>query len=215
MYRLFFLIALFFLALFEPIRIKAEGFEGNIRIVCETIFDTTYLNLSIKGDMVRVDEYDNNRHLDISKIINLPEEEAIAISHSRKQYMGIPVTGQSEKVSKPVMGMKTGNYKEIHGYKCYQWRVKDVQRNTEIAYWVAEEKFEFLETLLKFMDNTAYSLRLYASSPDSNEFFPLLTEERTLLRKEKVRISVVEIKEVPVSSQVFEIPKGYNSVSRM
>nr|HPI70115.1 hypothetical protein [Tenuifilaceae bacterium] len=73
MYRLFFLIALFFLALFEPIRIKAEGFEGNIRIVCETIFDTTYLNLSIKGDMVRVDEYDNNRHLDISKIINLPE----------------------------------------------------------------------------------------------------------------------------------------------
>ena len=33
------------------------------------------------------------------------------------------------------------------GYKCYQWRVKNLEENTEISYWVAEDNFMFFEEL--------------------------------------------------------------------
>jgi len=215
MNRIFLLIILSFL-LFNPnTNSIASDFEGNISFVCETVFDTTYITIMVKGDMIRVDEFNKNYQLQASRIINLPKEMAIAISHQQKLYTNITVSPSNGTISNSLNLKKTGNYKEINGYKCYQWRVKDVQRNTEIAYWVAEERFDFFESLLKFLDRTEYSLKIFNNIPGCDRYFPLLTEERTLLRKDKLRIAVVEINETTLNSKIFEIPEGYNAVRHL
>jgi hypothetical protein len=42
----------------------------------------------------------------------------------------------------------------------------------------------------------------------------MLTEERTLLRKDKLRIAVVDIREERLNTSLFEIPKDYKSARR-
>jgi hypothetical protein len=45
-------------------------------------------------------------------------------------------------------------------------------------------------------------------------FIPMITEERTLLRKEKLRIAIVQIDEKDMSSHLFEIPANYKEIRR-
>jgi hypothetical protein len=109
---------------------------------------------------------------------------------------------------------KTENSKQINGQTCYQWRVKDPERNTEIAYWVFEENLDFFATLLQLLNRTEYSLAVFREIPGSIGFFPMLTEERTLLRKEKLKIALVDINEKELNSGIFKIPSGYKAVNR-
>jgi hypothetical protein len=128
---------------FGVLEAKSRGFEGKIEFVRETVFDTSRITIAVKGDMVWIDEFDNQRRVLSSSLINLKEEEIVALSHERKLYAQIPVSPRISTTSNLEVN-KTGNQKEILGKKCHQWRVKDIKRNTEIAYWVYEEQLDFL-----------------------------------------------------------------------
>ncbi len=212
MYRIKSYIILFGLLVFLPSFSFSLSFEGNISFIRESVYDTTYIVIMVKGELVRVDEFDQNRKLLSSQLVNLTNEQVVALSHEKKLYTHIPVAPHKNSSTQPLNINKTGNYKEINGYVCYQWRVKDVKRNTEVAYWVAQERFGFFETLLKLLNRTEHSLRIFSSIPENEGYFPLLTEERTLLRKDKLRIAVVDISEKNLNHSLFEIPQGYKSV---
>ena len=193
---------------------KLRSFEGNINFVRETVFDTTHIAMMVKDNMVRVDEFDSNRKLISCQIINLKEEEVIALSSDKKLYAQVPVTPRIANGTNSIEISKTANHKQINGYTCYQWRVKDVKRNTEIAYWVFEERFDFFESLIQLLNRTEYSLTAFIDIPEKGGFFPMLTEERTLLRKDKLRIAVVDICEKSLQQSLFEIPSDYKSAKR-
>jgi hypothetical protein len=168
----------------------------------------------VKGHMVKVDEVDQRKNILSSQLINLKDEQVFAMSKDQKLFVQVPVSPRSASATNNLEINKTANYKEINGYNCYQWRVKDKGRNTEIAYWVFEEQFYFFEMLLQLVNRTEYSLSVFNDIPNNEGFFPMLTEERTLLRQDKLRIAVVEIKEEKLNSSIFEIPKGYKSAGR-
>lgn len=214
MARIFLFIAILPFFYINSIQAKVKSFEGNINFVRETVFDTTFISISVKGDMARVEEFDSKRMPLITHIINLKEEQVFAISNEKKVYTKIPVRKLINCDTSNLEYVKTGNHKEINGRTCYQWRVRDLQRNTEIAYWVFNEEFEFLSTLFELLNRTEYSFSVYNVIPDSKSHFPMLTEERTLLRKNMLRIVVVEINEKNLSQALFEIPRSYQLLSR-
>lgn len=210
--RIFLLVNLFTVFLFSLASANLRSFEGNINFVRETAFDITYITILVKGSKVRVDEHDNSRRLLSSHLINLDDEKVIALSHDRKLFLEVPVRQNLTNGNFEIR--KTGNHKEIKGQVCYQWRVRDVKRNTEIAYWVYPERFEFFESLLRLLNRTELSLSVFKDIPENGNFFPMLTEERTLLRKEKLRMAVVDINETNLNSKLFEIPNGYKQARR-
>jgi hypothetical protein len=212
MKQLFLFSSIILLFFSHSVSSNSKEFEGNISFVRESVFDTTRINILVKGNYIRVDEYNNQNVLLSSHLINLPEEKVIAISHEQKLYTNVPVVSKRETHTSNLSIRKTENHKEINGHICYQWRVKDIQRNTEIAYWVAEERFSFFETLLRLLNRTEHSLKVFCEIPNSEGFFPFLTEERTLLRKDKLRIGVVEINEKNLNPALFQIPEGYKAV---
>lgn len=198
--------------LFPIIAFAGEGipaFEGRINFVKESVFDTTYITIMVKGNRARVDEYDSHQRLISSRLVDFEGKSVIAVSPERKLYTTIQISDIPSNKRSGIEIRKTENYKEINGYKCYQWRVKDPQLNTEVAYWVVNERFDFFEKLLPMINRTEHSLSLYQIIPEKEGFFPILTEERTLLRKDKLRIAVVEIIEANLNSSIFEIPQGY------
>ncbi|MDA3780569.1 MAG: DUF4412 domain-containing protein, partial [Bacteroidales bacterium] len=109
---------------------------------------------------------------------------------------------------------KTGNHRMVNGYKCYQWRVKNKHRNTEIVFWVANNNFYFFEQLVKILNKTNEDFKFYSRITESYGFFPMLTVERTLLRKEKSRIEVLQITNEDINNSVFNIPSEYKKIIR-
>lgn len=206
------LLNLFIVFIFSTTQANLRSFEGNINFVRETAFDTTHISILVKGTKVRVDEYSSSKRLISSHLINLESESVVAISHDKKLYIDIPVRPSLTNGNFEIR--KTGNHKEINGQVCYQWRVKDTKRNTEIAYWVYEERFDFFESLLRLLNRTELSLSVFKDIPENGNYFPMLTEERTLLRKDKLRMAVVEINEANLNPRLFEIPSNYTQARR-
>lgn len=206
-FLLTFSFLIFYIAGFSSDGVKA--FEGKINFLRETVYDTTHITILVKGNKARIDEFDTKNNLVSSRLIDMEGNTVIALSPEKKLYTNVPVNRKSVPSNNGLVIKKTQNFKEINGYKCYQWRVKDPQHNTEAAYWVINENFVFFDKLVALINRTEHSLTLYNAIPENDGYFPILTEERTLLRKKKLHIAVVDINESSLNPSLFEIPKDY------
>ena len=72
--------------------------------------------------------------------------------------------------------------------KCYQWSVKCKEKNTEISYWVTQNNFDFLEKMVKILNQTERSWEFFTHIPQNQGFFPMLSVERNLVRDEKIEL---------------------------
>lgn len=100
----------------------------------------------------------------------------------------------------------------INNYRCYQWRVKNIDRNSEVAYWVLQNNFYFFDNLVKLLNQTDKIYEYFEKIPETQGFFPLLCVERTLLRREKFRISVVDINPQKIDKSNFNIPSDFKLI---
>jgi len=205
----------FLLGLYMGIVPPASGvpaFEGKISLVKQTCYDTTYYAFYVKENMVRIDEYDTYHNLQSSYVINTNKQSVLALSPAQKMYTNLQVKPMNHTNPDAFDIIKTQNIKVINGYTCYQWRVKNRSKNTEIAYWVADDHFSFFSEMIKVFQTNENYTEFFTQIPDASGFFPMLLVERTLVRDEKLRFEVVEIKRIPVSNDLFKIPRDYKSL---
>lgn len=211
LYRKSMKIIIFIICCFWGVFAYSQTFEGTIDIVKTTLSDTLYYSYTIKNNHIRIDEYDKHKRLQKSFILNLQDSSIFALNPHDKLYMPVERQIAMENAIEPTI-IHTGNFKYINGYRCYQWRVRDVASNTEIAYWVAQENFDFFVPMAHLWktieENFSFFTLLPLQSIAGN--MPLLTETRTLLRDEKAIISVINIERVLVSDALFVIPHTYN-----
>ncbi len=193
---------------------QTKSFEGSIKFIQKMFNDTNYYTYHIKNNKVRLDVHENCNdceELENSMLFDLNKKTITAINPSRKLYINVPTKTFADPLSKNFKIIKSKNNKKIQGYKCYQWRVKNISENTEIAYWVTEDNFDFFEDLLYLWNRSEKHALYFLQIPDIKGFFPLLSVERTALREQKMRLEVVEIIKKPIDNIVFEIPKTYRS----
>lgn len=204
---------LFGLILFIAVPVNnSTFFEGRIELVEKSHYDTTYYSYLIKNKQVRVDKFDQNHQILQSLLVNLDNEEIIILSPSKKLYTRLNPLSNTNTNDEHFTVIKTDNTRTINEKKCYQWRVKNKEMNTEVAYWVAENNFYYFNDFIKLLNRTEKTFSFFEKIPDSQGFFPMLTVERTLLRKEKKRIEVIEINPQKINDKMFEIPQGYKEV---
>jgi len=91
-------------------------------------------------------------------------------------------------------------------------RVKNIARDTEVAYWVTERDFDFFLAMNKILRKVKPDIDLFNSFPDVKGLFPMLAVERTLLRKEKMKIIVTAINESKLNDNIFTVPLGYQKI---
>lgn len=189
----------------------AQKFEGTIDMVKRTLSDTIYFSYNIKNSYIRIDEYDKYKLLQKSFILNLQDSSIFALNPHRKLYMPIERQAAMSNAIAPTV-VNTGNFKYIQGYKCYQWRVRDEASNTEIAYWIAQENFDFFKPMADLWQSIETNFSFFTLLPLNaiTGDMPLLTESRTLLRDEKAIYSVINIEKAIVSDAMFVIPHTYN-----
>lgn len=189
---------------------QAEGFEGSITLRKQTFYDTTCYVFSVKEDMVRIDEKNVHDQVMLSLIINTSTKNVTALSPTQKMYTTIYKSHAA--VTDDVKIVKTDNFKLIDGYKCYQWRVRNSTLNSDISIWVCAIDFQFFNdaiTILQQTDDYGTYCKFFYAIPGTPGYFPILVEERTFLRDEKLRIAVKDIVRQPIDAKLFEVPREY------
>lgn len=210
--RKWFFLLLVCLFLLSPL-VKAGSFEGLIKFRQYTSYDTTLLRYSIRNNKVRINKYDNEGHLIECLLVDTEKEEVTALNPQKKLYRPLEQKDiQKTEKTKNYDIIRRGNHKEINGVKCYQWRVRSRENNTEIAYWVTEKKFDFFNGLIALLERTNKIYDFFSEIPGKKGMFPLLSVERTLLRKERKRLAVAGITRKSMDDSLFEIPDDYRMV---
>jgi hypothetical protein len=192
-----------------PLLCKAGSFEGSIMLVQESCYDTAFYTYYVSDGKIRIEKRNSKRNLQNVYIINTLTEEVFIVDPSKKLYAKLKKKSPENGSETQYTILKTNNFKMINGTKCYQWRVKSRERNTEISYWVTQNNFDFFEKMVKILNQTELSWEYFCQIPQSQGFFPMLSVERNLVRDEKNRTSVLQIERRAIDSAMFRIPSDY------
>jgi hypothetical protein len=191
-------------------KFTTSDFEGSIIFVKKTLYDTTYFYFLVKHNLVRIDEKNARNEIIQSLIVDTKTKNIIALSPSQKLYTNI----YKNRISLPNESMvnKTNNFKYIDGYKCTLWRVRNSTFNTEVSLWAYPGNLTFYSEVTELLGKTedyAQYCNYFNIVPGNSGFLPILVIERTLLREEKFRIQLKELRHQKLNDQVFQVPKDY------
>jgi len=212
--HIFIFFSLFFI-IFPSNDLKPQMFEGEITLIKQTSKDTILYKYRVKNNIIRIDEFDENSKLKKYMLVNLNKEEIYTLIPKRKLYKNMSIhPWQKNKNAEDYKIIKTQNYKTIKGYKCYQWRVRNKKENTEIAFWVTNNKFSFFNDLLKLLNRIEKNSIYYLTIPKTQGYFPMLSVERSLLRDFRVKLLVTKIENKRMDSSLFQIPSEYKRFNR-
>jgi len=207
------LLIIFLLVQLLPVSLYSQDskFEGEIVFVKETLNDTSYFSYKIKNYRVRVEELDSKLNVKNYMIVDVDAPLIYAVNPSRKLYTNMPIHPWDfdNAPQSDYQVIKTQNYKYLKGYKCNQWRVRNKKEDTEIAYWVANDHFNFFQKLLRLINVADKSSNYYLRIPEIDGVFPLLSVERSTLRCWKSKLEVISLKQKDMETSLFEIPQDY------
>ncbi|PKP22046.1 MAG: hypothetical protein CVU05_05580 [Bacteroidetes bacterium HGW-Bacteroidetes-21] len=193
---------------------KSKSFEGLIKFIQITPEDTLYYTYYIKDRMVRMDAFESknfNEQAESYMLFYLDQKMIYAFKPSRKMFVNVPPKSFIPTNDDNFRIIKSNNSKKINGYRCYQWRVRNKNQNTEVSYWVANDNFDFFDDFLKLWNRSEKHAAYFLKVPENKGFFPLVSEERTTLREEKMTLKVVEIKKQTLNRTLFEIPADFKN----
>ncbi|MBK8805399.1 MAG: DUF4412 domain-containing protein [Bacteroidales bacterium] len=188
-----------------------QDFEGTINMIKKTISDTSYITYNVKGEYIRIDEFDKYKRLQRYFLINTNDKSVFAINPLKKMYATLPIKNTNNENNNDFQIIKTTHYTIINEYKCFQWRVKNIKQNTEVSYWVPEDDFPFFTDLVKTWNTPDKNFSFYLMIPNNQGKMPMLAIERTLLRDEKTRLAVTNISKSELNDTLFKIPTSYKN----
>ena len=195
--------------------LKLNAFEGVIHFQRYTTYDTSLLKYSIQNNKVRINKYDKDGQMIECLLVDVETEKVFALDPQRQLYRQLQLDDRERSSDDDKYKIiQRGNHKKINGVTCYQWRVRDRDSNSEIAYWVTKKNFDFFHKLIDLLERTNKIYHFFAEIPGNKHMFPLLSVERTLLRDERQRLAVREITRKQMDDNLFTIPENYRKVSR-
>ncbi len=191
-----------------------NNFEGSIYMVQQTRYDTIDYTYYVKNNLVRIERQGNENEDTEVLLIDLSKNTVYALEPEKEMYTEIIVPEEALKKKLRHEFIKTENYRQINGIQCYHWRIRDRENNTEVAFWVTNNEFYFFTDLIKILSHIEENYRLFEYIPSEEGFFPMLSVERTLLRKEKNRMAVTRISRENLETDLFLIPRQYERIRR-
>jgi hypothetical protein len=189
---------------------KFSNFEGTIEIIEKKPFDTLEYTLTIRKNLIKLDKIEEKVQNQQSLLFNLEDNSITAIHHDKKMFINVPVQAYQPIKNENLKVIKTQNFKIISGFKCYQWRVKNINENTEITYWVAGNGFGFYNKFLKLWNKTDKCHQYFLTIPEASGNIPIQQIERTLLRDVKSTIIIHKIIPHKIDSMSLTVPASYH-----
>lgn len=191
---------------------SAQAFEGTIEFTKTTGPVVTNYKYYVKGDHVRIEEINSRGEVQGIMLVDTKDRTVYALSPERKLYMDVPNMRLPKDVKTEVK--KTGEMKDMAGYKCEKWVVKSTAEDRTITYWVAADEFNFFIPLLETLNRKDEQAVFFLEIDGAAGVFPLLGVEQKLDGSEVSKLEVTKVTKGVQKPALFEIPGDYNKFER-
>lgn len=192
--------------------LQAQSFEGIIEFTKTTGPVVTNYKYFVKGDHVRIEEISARGEVQGIMLVDTRDKTVTALSPDRKLFMDVPNMRLPKDVKADVK--KTGEMKDVAGYKCEKWTVKSPTEDRQISYWVAQDAFDFFVPLLETLNRKDEQAVFFLKVEGSKGVFPLIGMEQKMDGSEVSRLEVTKVSKGAQKPALFEIPAGYNKFER-
>ncbi|MBX2981258.1 MAG: DUF4412 domain-containing protein [Flavobacteriales bacterium] len=192
--------------------IQAQSFEGTIEFTKTTGPVVTNYKYYVKGDHVRIEELSSRGNVQGIMLVDNRDNTVTALSPDRKLYMDVPNMRLPKEIKADVK--KTGEMKDMAGYKCEKWVVKSPSEDRILTYWVAQDAFDFFIPLLKTLNRKDEQALFFLKIDGAKGVFPMLGTEQKIDGSEVSRLEVTKVSRGAQKSELFEIPAGFAKFER-
>lgn len=191
---------------------QAQAFEGVLEFTKTTGPVVTNYKYYVKGDHIRIEEISARGDVQGIMLVDTRDRTVIALSPERKLYMDVPNMRLPKDVETEIK--KTGEMKDMAGYKCEKWVVKSPREDRVITYWVANDEFNFFVPLLETLNRKDEQAVFFLEIKDAKGVFPMLGVENKLDGAEVSKLEVTKVIKGAQKPTIFEIPAGFNKFER-
>src|SRR3954466_11889109 len=159
----------------------AQGFNGNIEFRYATQKDTTNNVYWVKNKLVKLDQNSKKGNtVEGSFLFDLAAGEIKFLNPKRKLW-GKQKSETPQLVKGQCVVTKGTTSKKVAGVKCTEYTVRNVDENTVITYWIAEDKFNFFVPLVKLWNRKDKQSIYFGKITGLAEgAMPLMSEEKQL-----------------------------------
>lgn len=188
----------------------SQNFEGIVEFKKQEGTKTETSVWTIKGDMVRVDEFEpGSRVLKGCYLINTKDSTVRYLNHKEKTVSNhgiikaaIPVGTTTEE---------TKNNKEIQTYKTTENVVK-TSGDSSFSYWISTGKFGFFKTAAYLLGpQNTYINYYWALNPGENTM-PILVQRKNGKGEETGRFEAIRIEKRTIDANLFNVPADYKQL---
>ena len=191
---------------------SAQDFEGVIEFKKTTGPVVTTYKYFVKGERVRIEEISARGEVQGIMLVDMHDKTVTALSPERKLYMDVPNMRLPKDVETKVD--KSGEMRDIAGYKCEKWTVRSQAEDRVITYWVAADEFNFFIPLLETLNRKEETALFFLDIPDAKGAFPMLGIESKMDGAEVSRLEVGKVTKGVQKPVLFEVPGEYNKFER-
>lgn len=191
---------------------NAQAFEGIIEFTKTTGPVVTNYKYYVKGEHIRIEEISARGDVQGIMLVDTRDRTVTALSPDRKLYMDVPNMRLPKDVETEVK--KTGEMKDMAGYKCEKWVVKSAKEDRVLTYWVANDEFTFFVPLLETLNRKDEQAVFFLEIKDAKGVFPMLGVENKMDGAEVSKLEVTKVTKAVQKPALFEIPAGYNKFER-
>jgi hypothetical protein len=190
----------------------SQAFEGVIEFTKSTGPVVTNYKYFVKDDMVRIEEISARGDIQGIMLVDIQDKTVTALSPERKLYMDVPNLRLPKEVEAQVQ--KTGEMRDMAGYKCEKWTVRSQREDRQMIYWVAADEFDFFIPMLETLNRKDEQAVFFLKMKDARGMFPMLGIEQKLDGAEISRLEVTRITKGAQKPSLFEIPADHHRFER-
>lgn len=191
---------------------QAQSFEGTIEFTKTTGPVVTNYKYYIKGDHVRIEELSSRGAVQGIMLVDNHDRTVTALSPDRKLYMDVPNMRLPKEFKAEVK--KTGEMKEMAGYKCEKWMVKSPTEDRQLTYWVAQDAFDFFVPMLETLNRKDEQALFFLKIDGVKGVFPMLGTEQKMDGSEVSRLEVTKVARGAQKPDLFQVPPGFAKFER-
>ena len=192
--------------------VNAQAFEGTIEFTKTTGPVVTNYKYYVKGDHVRIEELSARGAVQGIMLVDNRDRSVTALSPDRKLYMDVPNMRLPKEFKAEVK--KTGETKDMAGYKCEKWVVRSPSEDRTLTYWVAQDAFDFFIPMLETLNRKDEQALFFLKIDGAKGVFPMLGVEQKMDGSEVSRLEVTKVARGQQRTDLFQVPAGFTKFER-
>ena len=166
-------------------------------------------NYFVKGEMIRVEEFNEDDKLVGTHLVNIKKKDHLVISPERKLFLKPKKRRSPANLEIDVT--KPTNKKTILGFDCFEVIAVNQQQDRKIVYWITKDNYSFFKPLIATLNRKDKQQLYFQKIKGMENCIPLKVTEYVISTGKPISTSkVLSIDSKSLEDSLFMVPESYS-----